>query len=153
MSENDDVKKPSTDVNTGGGAYVGGNITVSGGGFVGRDQIEITGNGNVIGDHSRATVIKSEAGVTTDDFLEVLNELQRELSSVELDQDITLAIEADLQVVETQARRPEINRELLLLKLNSVVEMLEMSTDVSGVGEHVLPLAQEALTKGRRLST
>jgi len=33
-------------------------MTVSGGDFVGRDKIAITGDGNVVGDHSRATVIK-----------------------------------------------------------------------------------------------
>jgi len=46
-------------VNTGGGAYVGGGVTVSGGDFVGRDKsVRITGDGNVVGDHSRATVIR-----------------------------------------------------------------------------------------------
>jgi hypothetical protein len=45
-------------VNTGGGAYIGGNVSLSGGSFVGRDQrnVTITGNGNVMGDHSHATV-------------------------------------------------------------------------------------------------
>jgi len=46
-------------VNTGGGAYVGGSVTVKDGDFVGRDKtVRITGDGNVVGDHSRATVIK-----------------------------------------------------------------------------------------------
>ena len=48
----------TTAINTGGGAYIGGNMTMSGGDFVGRDKIAITGDGNVVGDHSRATVIK-----------------------------------------------------------------------------------------------
>jgi hypothetical protein len=47
-------------VDTGGGAYVGGDVKVGRGDFVGRDKTEvrITGDGNVIGDHSSATVIK-----------------------------------------------------------------------------------------------
>jgi hypothetical protein len=47
-------------VDTGGGAYVGGGVTVSGGDFVGRDKhtVTVTGDGNVVGDHSSATVIK-----------------------------------------------------------------------------------------------
>jgi len=49
-------------VNTGGGAYIGGDVTIRGGGFVGRDQVTITGDGNVVGDHSRATVIKRTGG-------------------------------------------------------------------------------------------
>ena len=48
----------TTTINTGGGAYIGGDMTVSGGDFVGRDKIHITGDGNVVGDHNSATVIK-----------------------------------------------------------------------------------------------
>jgi len=48
----------STTISTGGGAYIGGDIKVTGGGFVGRDQVTITGDGNVVGDYSSATVIK-----------------------------------------------------------------------------------------------
>jgi len=52
------AKGDATAINTGGGAYVGGNITVSGGDFVGRDSVQITGDGNIVGDHSSSTVIK-----------------------------------------------------------------------------------------------
>lgn len=153
MTERDDEKTPPTDINTGGSAYIGGDITVSGGDFVGRDQVHIVGDGNVIGDHSRATILKqSTTGIRTDEFLQLLDELQRELSTVDLDPDVREAIEVDLQAAETQARRPKPNRRLLLLKMRSVVELLEMSDDVSGVRESVLPLAQEALAKGRQLS-
>jgi hypothetical protein len=60
----------SQKINTGGGAYIGGNVTIRGGGFVGRDSITITGDGNVIGDHSRTTVIKGarERDVVADTF-------------------------------------------------------------------------------------
>jgi len=53
-------------VNTGGGAYVGGRVTVKRGDFVGRDKsVHVTGDGNVVGDHSRATVIK-QTGASMD---------------------------------------------------------------------------------------
>jgi len=52
---------PSTQVDTGGGAYVGGSVRVQGGSFVGRDSVTITGDGNVVGDHSRATVVRPGA--------------------------------------------------------------------------------------------
>ncbi len=53
----------STTVNTGGGAYVGGNVDVRHGDFVGRDKhtTTITGDGNIIGDHSSSTVIKQQS--------------------------------------------------------------------------------------------
>ncbi len=50
----------STQVNTGGGAYIGGNVDVQNGNFTGRDSVTITGDGNVVGDHSRSTVIRQE---------------------------------------------------------------------------------------------
>lgn len=55
-----EASRDSTRINTGGGAYIGGDVQTSGGGFVGRDSINITGDGNVMGDHSRATVIKQQ---------------------------------------------------------------------------------------------
>jgi hypothetical protein len=45
-------------IHTGGGAYIGGNVTIGNGKFVGRDDVTIIGDGNVVGDHSRATVSK-----------------------------------------------------------------------------------------------
>lgn len=51
------AKGESTRVDTGGGAYVGGSVTVSGGDFVGRDKLDVRGDGNVIGDYGRTTVI------------------------------------------------------------------------------------------------
>ena len=53
--------RPATNVNTGGGAYVGGSVTVERGDFVGRDNINISGDGNVIGNNSRSTVFKQSA--------------------------------------------------------------------------------------------
>ena len=47
----------ATTINTGGGAYAGGDVTTEGD-FVGRDKITIIGNGNVIGDFNQVTVNK-----------------------------------------------------------------------------------------------
>jgi hypothetical protein len=55
------VRSPGRQVNTGGGAYVGGEVSVEGGDFVGRDKTTITGDGIVVGDRSSATVIKQTA--------------------------------------------------------------------------------------------
>ena len=53
-----------TTIRTGGGAYVGGSVTVRSGDFVGRDkrEVRITGDGNVVGDGSSATVVKRTGG-------------------------------------------------------------------------------------------
>ena len=51
-----------TTIRTGGGAYIGGDVTVRIGDFVGRDkrEVHITGDGNVVGDGSSATVVTGD---------------------------------------------------------------------------------------------
>jgi hypothetical protein len=116
------------------------------------DRITIKGNGNVVGDRSRSTVIKqSTTGVTVDEFLQLLDKLKYELSAVELDPDVAEAVEADLQTAETQARKPEPNRSLLLMRVANVAQMLATVDGVWGVSERLMPLAQQALEWGRQL--
>ncbi|MCD4738869.1 MAG: caspase family protein [Anaerolineae bacterium] len=53
-----DAHGPLQQINTGGAAYIGGGVQTGGGNFTGRDSIQITGDGNVIGNQSHSTVIK-----------------------------------------------------------------------------------------------
>ncbi len=59
-----DAHGPLQQIDTGGAAYIGGGVQTGGGNFTGRDSIQITGDGNVIGNQSHATVIK-QTGQTT----------------------------------------------------------------------------------------
>jgi hypothetical protein len=47
-------------INTGGGAYIGGNVDTGGGTFTGRDSYHVEGVGNVIGDNVTNTVIQQQ---------------------------------------------------------------------------------------------
>jgi hypothetical protein len=144
----DDVQE----INTGGGAYIGGNITVSGGDFVGRDQIHISGDGNVIGDHSSTTVIKQSSGnLTQVDFFQLLERLARVVSYMNIDPDVAETVDAALQSAETQARKPEPNAKLLVMHLRNVVELLATVNGTVGARERLMPLAQQALTLGKQL--
>lgn len=110
------------------------------------DRITITGDGNVVGDHSLSTVVKqNRTGITTDDFLRLLAELRQSLPSAGLDPDIAQVIEADLQVAESQAQKAEPNATLILLKLRSAAELLAAADGVWGIVERVRPLAQQAV--------
>ncbi len=110
------------------------------------DRINVTGDGNVIGDHSRSTVIKqSTPGATIEEFLKVLGRLRQIVAAAEVDPDVTQVIESDLQTVEVQARKPKPNAALILLKLRSVAELLATADGVWSVLERARPLAQRAL--------
>jgi hypothetical protein len=116
------------------------------------DRINITGDGNVVADHGHSMVIKQNTtGLTTDDLLRLIEALKQALSAVDLDPDVAEAVEADLQMAETQARKPEPNRNLLLMRLGNVAQMLATVDGVWGVGERVLPLAQQALAWAKQL--
>jgi len=110
------------------------------------DRITIAGDGNVVGDHSRSTVVKqNRTGITTDDFLRLLAELRQSLPTAGLDPDTAQVIEADLQIVESQAQQAKPNATLILLKLRSVAELLAAADGVWGIVERVQPLAQQAV--------
>ena len=59
---NGDFHGPLQQVDTGGAAYIGGGVNTGGGNFTGRDSIQITGDGNVIGNNSHSNVIKTPRG-------------------------------------------------------------------------------------------
>lgn len=48
-------------IDTGGGAYVGGEVRVSGGDFVGRDQTKVLGDAAIAHDQASAAVVKQSA--------------------------------------------------------------------------------------------
>ena len=138
-------------VNTGGGAYIGGDVKV-GQDFVGRDQIIITGDGNVVGDHSSATVIKQVTeGATLEEFLRLLAELRQALPTSGLDPDTAEVIEADVQVVEEQAQKEKPSAPVIVAKLKSIAEVLTASGAVATAAQKLLPLAQQALTWAQQL--
>jgi hypothetical protein len=76
-------------VDTGGGAYVGGSVSVEGGDFVGRDKrtVSITGDGNVVGDRSSATVTKTR-GLDGQDLAALFDHVYQRIESRPPDPDV-----------------------------------------------------------------
>ncbi len=100
------------------------------------DRIRITGDGNVVGDGSSSVVTKqSGQGVTVDEFLRLLAEMRRMVPEARLDPDITKVIEADLQLADSQARKPQPNAGLILSRLQSVAGLLATADGVWGLME------------------
>jgi hypothetical protein len=98
---------------TGGGAYIGGDVKV-GGDFVGRDktEIRITGDGNVVGDRSSATVVK-RAGADVDQ--------------------VAALFERALELARAPQRPPEEREDL-----EAAVEMARQETEKGQDADHSL---------------
>ncbi len=150
----------STTINTGGGAYIGGTVTTSGGDFVGRDQTKIVGDGNVIGDHSSATVIKQtglQAGEVTALFDRALA-LARQ-KPPELRDDLESAVETAKEEAEAgEDADKRLLSKMLDLLLDKGPDVLEIVVDAilspgaaAGKGARLLARqAREALAKKRQ---
>ncbi len=102
-------------VDTGGGAYIGGNVTTGGGDFIGRDQIK-TVTSNLMG---------RQQGITVEEFLRLLEEVRALLARSEIEQDTVEVVEGDIKVVEQQAAKEKPNGTIIKSKLKSAEEMVE----------------------------
>jgi len=128
------VDEEKKTIHTGGGAYVGGSVTVSGGDFVGRDKIQTT------------------PGVTPAQFLGLLAELRQALAGaglpggpVGLDADTAQVLEADVQVVEAQAQKDQPGSAIIVSKLRGVAEVLTEAARTAASAAPLAALAQKAL--------
>jgi len=135
-------------VNTGGGAYVGGSVSVEGGSFVGRDKrtVSITGDGNVIGDRSRATVTK-RTGLGADEvqalFGQALKLARQKPPEVRED------LEAAVETVQEEAEAGEEDDKRLLNKALDV--LLEEGPDVLEIVLNAVLNPAAAAGKGARM--
>jgi len=128
-------KKQPRPTDTGGGAYVGGDVK-AGRDFVGRDQVII----------SQVT-----EGATLEEFLRLMVELRQALPAAGLDHDTAEVIEADVQVVEEQAQKEKPSAPVIVAKLKGIAEVLTATGTVATAAQKLLPLAQQALTWAQQL--
>ena len=92
------------------------------------NRVSITGDGNVIGNHSRSTVIKrTTQGASVEEFRRMIGELKSGLALAGLDEDTAAALEADVRTVEEQAAKPQPRGAIIVSKLKSITEMLAES--------------------------
>jgi hypothetical protein len=145
MKENENSQRPTVD--TGGGAYVGGDVRAQGGEVVGRDKVVSASAGGVaIGGSVTESEITAGAqqGVSVEALLQLLAEMRRLLPQSGLDADGAEVIEGDFRVVEEQADKAQPNRAIILSKLKGVTELLTTAVAASEAAQKLLPMAQQA---------
>ncbi len=110
------------------------------------NRISITGDGNVIGNHSRSTVIKQTTqSASVEEFRRLIADLGRGLAQAGLDEDTAAAVEVDVRTVEEQAAKPQPRGAIIMSKLKSITEMLAAVTGTAAAAGKLLPLAQKAV--------
>jgi hypothetical protein len=143
-------KTQSQRVDTGGGAYVGGDVKVKSGGFVGRDKTEvrITGDGNVIGDHSSATVIK-RTGVEVDEVAALFQQALELARAPGRPQEEREDLEAAVEMAQHETEKGEGADASLLNKALDV--LLERGPDILEIVLEAILNPAAAAGKGARM--
>lgn len=141
-------------INTSGGAYVGGNVNTQGD-FVGRDKTvvtagergvavggPVTGSTIVTGNHN---VISQPQGATLEDLRALIAELERLLPQAGLLADVAKVIEGDFQVVKEQAGADKPHGGILKSKLKGMLDLLTSSGTAAGAVEKILSVGSKAV--------
>jgi hypothetical protein len=110
------------------------------------NRISITGDGNVIGNSNRVTVVKqTTTGATMEEFRRLIAELKQGLAHAGLDPDTAEIVAADLHTVEEQAGKDQPRGSIIVSKLKSITEMLAAVAGTAAAAGQLLPLAQKAV--------
>lgn len=140
---------------TGGGAYIGGNVTVQGGDVVGRDKIiAVTGDGNVVGNGNVVNVTKT-GGVDLVQLRAFFESLQK---TVEAQSTLPPATKKDvseeLKEVETELKKGEqADESFLMRRLRNIgrmapdildVMLSTFANPVAGLGKVAQKIAEKA---------
>jgi hypothetical protein len=123
-----------TTIDTGGAAYIAGNVKART--FVGRDQI----NTNI-----------TTQGASPEEFAKLLTTLRTLLTTVKLDGDERTAVEEDLTKVAEQAAKPEPKLSLIKRGLGNIQEVLEGAAGVGGAVITLAPLVQKAIEMAQQV--
>ncbi|WP_143660423.1 hypothetical protein [Streptomyces sp. JHA26] len=137
----DDRRQPQQ-LNTGGGAYVGGGVDTGGGDFVGKDSIKSVVHGSV----GRLSVGKNEAGasggpddVSVAGFQEALADFLEQLEQAELSPGLKRSVVEDVETVTSQTQEDEPDPDLILHKVSSISQLLggmaETVTSLTGLAD------------------
>lgn len=114
-------------IDTDGGAYVEGQVTVEGGDFVGRDKIT-----------------SIDQGASIEDFVKLLAEIRQSLPHAAIDPEVRRVIESDFQIVEVEAAKDKPNSAIVKGKLKGMLVMLSTAGGALDGAEEVVALLTRA---------
>jgi hypothetical protein len=119
-------------IDTGGGAYIGGKVTV-GRDFIGRDKV------------TNITHTTTNYNANPADFAKLIAKLKQIVESSKLSDDEKESVKDDLEKIESQAQKPEAKATIIKSKLNSVKELIESAAGIGTAAATLVPLIQRGL--------
>ena len=148
------TRKTSGDslVDTGGGAYVGGDVNTGGGDFVGRDKktdnsVSIGGsvsNSNII-TGSDNQIKQSQSGTELGDLLKLLQELKAQVADSGLEDHTQKMVEASIDATQVEAQKEQPKGELISSYLNTISGVLEAAGNATEKGKTLLSTIKSAI--------
>lgn len=115
-------------IDTGGGAFIGGNVNTGGGTFIGRDQFTMDNPQDASLPELRALVA----------------ELERLLQQARLPTEIGEIVEGDFEVVKRQVAQDAPKGALVKSRLGSLKELLSGAETATGLGERIVAVLGKA---------
>ena len=111
------------------------------------ERIEISGN-VIGGDQTIVSVFgeRLEGTVNDESIVEVLNELNKAITELDLDHNITHSMLAEISESIQLIRGSSPPKDTILKRLNSINEILKTSTNVATAYEKLAPLVQRAIS-------
>jgi hypothetical protein len=117
-------------VDTGGGAFIGGNVRTGGGEFVGRDSIKPVARGSVGNLAAGGTI--NQTGPSIEEFRQALQDFAAQLQSTPLSETLKNSIIADAEIVVAESRAPEPDKDLILHKVGAMSQFVERMSATTG---------------------
>ncbi len=122
-------------VDTGGGAFIGGNVDTAGGDFVGRDRITLT----------------RQQDITMRGFRQLLKEIRELVSQAGLDPKCMGYIEGDLQQIEHEIDSEQPSAPILVNRLESITGIVRSVAGSTEAGRNLLTLLNQGAAWARQL--
>lgn len=124
-------------VNTGGGAYVGGQVTVTSGDFVGRDQI--------------ISEVSSSQSMTLEDFFSLLERINSELKETQPEAKVNAMIENEIAGIKAEAQDEQPSLPIIETRLVSLKNLLEKTGSVVVATTGLAEVIQQAIVMAQKL--
>lgn len=148
--------KDTDKINTGGGAYIGGNVS-TGGDFVGRDKVTTAGDrgvavgGNVTGSTivtGDGNVANTQQGISLEEFRSLLADIRGLARQADLEERKARTIEADVIAVEEESKESKPDGNFIVNRLEGIIKVLKAAGNLTDAGKKLFPLAEKALEWG-----